>query len=733
MSRPPMRPSLEATLSWSPDLQVHPAASGGALLLSEQAWFPLVESPYEELAALVDGRRTVREILEALAPALPPHEAFFALRDLLEQGYLVELPPGSESPLTGFWSSLGAEPGSAAARVASTPVSVAGGGEPLSALLEEALRGAGLDVRSEAHLRVVVTGDYLSPELEAFSERARAEGVTWLPLKPGGRIGWFGPLIRPAQGPCWHCLTERLRMNRAAEQVAGVTRRPLASPPTAVSACVQLAAVQLARWIASGPESDALDPLITLDHRTLELRRHPVTRLPHCARCGQPAPAATRAGAPLVLSPQPKRFIRDGGHRICTPEETCLRLASHLSPLTGIISGVNPVPQSEPAPWTTFAAHYSVPIRPGDTLRSLQRRFSSGKGVTEAQAEASALCEAIERHHCFLHGDEPRVHARAHELDAPYVSPHELLHFSEAQYRERASWNEQVHDVRQCVPAPVSPDAPLDWTPAWSLTHQAKRYLPTALCYEVPPPAGEPFCFHNYHGHAAGNVLEEAILQGFLELVERDAVALWWYPRVRRHRVALESFGSPWMGSIQRWYHERGWQLHVVDLTTDLEIPVFAAAAYAPARQQLYLGFGCHLEASLGVQRALTELNQIVDWARSGQEDGSHRVEPEGLEFLLGENTLPLKTPADYPAQASGDLREDVLTCVERTRALGMDFLVVDQTRPEVGFPVVKVVVPPLRHHWPRFGPGRLYDVPVKLGWLSAPVEESSLNPLFPF
>lgn len=728
-----MRPSLEAILRWSPDLQVEPAASGGALLLSEQAWFPLVESPYEELAALVDGRRTVQEILEAAAPALTPHEVFFALRDLLEQGYLVELPPGSESPLVGFWSALGAEPGSASERVASTPVSVVGGGEPLSALLAEALRGAGLDVRPEATLRVVVTDDYLSPELEAFSERARAEGVTWLPLKPGGRLGWFGPLIRPSQGACWHCLTERLRMNRAAEQVAGVTRRPLPSPPAAVSACLQVAAVQLARWIASGPESDALDPLITLDHRTLEVKRHPVTRLPHCARCGQPAQATARAGAPLVLSPQPKRFTRDGGHRICSPEETSQRLASQLSPLTGIISGVNAVPRSEPAPWTTFAAHYSVPVRPGDTLRSLQRRFSSGKGVTEAQAQASALCEAIERYHCFLHGDEPRVHARAHELDAPHVPPHELLHFSEAQYRERASWNERVHDSRQCIPAPVSSDALLDWTPAWSLTHQARRYLPTALCYEVPPPAGEPFCFHNYHGHAAGNVLEEAILQGFLELVERDAIALWWYPRVQRPQVALERFGSPWIGSIQQWYRERGWRLQVVDITTDLGIPVFAAAAYAPAQQQLYLGFGCHLEASLGVQRALTELNQMLDWGRASGDDESQRVDPEALEFLLGESALPAKDPSDYTAQASGDLREDILTCVERTRALGMDFLVVDQTRPEVGFPVVKVVVPPLRHHWPRFGPGRLYDVPVKLGWRRAPVEEAALNPFFPF
>jgi oxazoline/thiazoline synthase len=39
-------------------------------------------------------------------------------------------------------------------------------------------------------------------------------------------------------------------------------------------------------------------------------------------------------------------------------------------------------------------------------------------------------------------------------------------------------------------------------------------------------------------------------------------------------------------------------------------------------------------------------------------------------------------------------------------------------------------VVPGLRHFWPRFGPGRLYDVPVRLGWREHPLDESQLNPV---
>jgi len=42
------------------------------------------------------------------------------------------------------------------------------------------------------------------------------------------------------------------------------------------------------------------------------------------------------------------------------------------------------------------------------------------------------------------------------------------------------------------------------------------------------------------------------------------------------------------------------------------------------------------------------------------------------------------------------------------------------------------VIVPGLRHFYRRFGPGRLYDVPVKLGWRDRPIAESELNPVHP-
>lgn len=73
------------------------------------------------------------------------------------------------------------------------------------------------------------------------------------------------------------------------------------------------------------------------------------------------------------------------------------------------------------------------------------------------------------------------------------------------------------------------------------------------------------------------------------------------------------------------------------------------------------------------------------------------------------------------------------MTCVKIAEKPGLEVLVLDQTRPDIGLNVVKVVIPGMRHFWKRLGPGRLYEVPVELKWLSAPLKENQLNsiPIF--
>jgi ribosomal protein S12 methylthiotransferase accessory factor len=79
------------------------------------------------------------------------------------------------------------------------------------------------------------------------------------------------------------------------------------------------------------------------------------------------------------------------------------------------------------------------------------------------------------------------------------------------------------------------------------------------------------------------------------------------------------------------------------------------------------------------------------------------------------------------------DKREQVIACIGLAKREGLDFLVLDQTRPDIDVPVARVIVPGLRHFYRRFAPGRLYDVPVKLGLRDRPLSENELNPLHPW
>jgi ribosomal protein S12 methylthiotransferase accessory factor len=97
--------------------------------------------------------------------------------------------------------------------------------------------------------------------------------------------------------------------------------------------------------------------------------------------------------------------------------------------------------------------------------------------------------------------------------------------------------------------------------------------------------------------------------------------------------------------------------------------------------------------------------------------------------YLTPDTSIQSKVYSDYPQQWSDDLLEDIMTCVKIAEQQNLEVLVLDQTRPDIGLNVVKVVVPGMRHFWKRLAPGRLYDVPVKLGWVSEPLSENQLNP----
>ena len=156
------------------------------------------------------------------------------------------------------------------------------------------------------------------------------------------------------------------------------------------------------------------------------------------------------------------------------------------------------------------------------------------------------------------------------------------------------------------------------------------------------------------------------------------------------------------------------------------------------------MGFGAHFYPKIAISRALTEVNQILPNVLSVKADGTTQYpnssDPLAVRwwktatlknqpYLRGDESLPAKVATDYPQFRSDDLLEDVMNCQKIVEHKGMEMLVLDLTRPDIGLKVVKVIVPGMRHWWRRLGSGRLYEIPVKMGWLNESLPEDRLNP----
>jgi ribosomal protein S12 methylthiotransferase accessory factor len=753
---------------FQPHFHVEVVPDEGVFLLSNSRQTLLRGRLYELVSPWLDGR-TAEDVCNQLRGKASPAAVYYVLAQLERKDYLCEQEDSLPAGQAALWSSVQVAPVTAAQRLAERPVVVRAFGVAAGPFLE-LLQALHVRVAGEGAPDVVLTDSYLRGELEACNADALHTGRPWLLVKPLGPQVWIGPLFRPGKTACWECLAQRLRANspvatylQSRNGHAGTVLYDRACTPATLQVAGGLAASAVASWVvrAELPELDG--KLQTLDVPAWQLRTHRLIRLPFCPACGRGAGEQVRPFRPSVLESRKKTFTNDGGHRVVPPEETLARYSHHVSPITGAVPMLERASPFTPTPRPPGdesggeqggdgVLHVYVAgtnrARPHQNLAHLRgdlRTLNAGKGTSDVQARASALCEGLERYSGVFRGDEPRRRARPRELGGSAVPLGDCLLFSDRQYREREARN-AARSRFSFIPVPLGPDADLEWSPVWSLTRREVRYLPTAFCYyDYPQPDERVYCIACSNGNAAGNTLEEAVLQGFLELVERDSVALWWYSRVRRPGVDLDSFDEPYLGRLRAFLHRHGRAFWALDLTADLGIPAFASVCRRTdgPPEQIVFGFGAHLEPRVALLRAVTEMNQMLSsplLEPQGKELGDPTADPETAHWLQTATTAnqpyllpadgPPRTAASYPRAWADDVAEDVRASQALVERAGLEMLVLDQTRPEVGLPVAKVIVPGLRHFWTRFAPGRLYDVPVRLGWLSRPLAEEELNPV---
>jgi thiazole/oxazole-forming peptide maturase SagD family component len=505
-----------------------------------------------------------------------------------------------------------------------------------------------------------------------------------------------------SQTSCWRCLAEWIDLHDP---------RPAAPPRDTI--------VRAARHLKDAIHRPPPRGLAEIDLRSGHVTVHPVSIRPQCPRCGDP----TRRFHPIAGTPKKDSTAERIG-----------RLMAEVDPITGWVSQVT---TSHLGRVFLSQAAFVSPKAPGIAMSLRQEpSVSCGAGTSRAQSLARCLGEAVERYSLTFQGHEAVVWASWNQLGEELRPPAEILRpFSANQYRQREAWNrgEWGYPV---ILQPLGQDDMTDWSPARSLLHRRDVLLPTQILYFGSGRRPPLYFVSDTSGCAAGESLEQAVLGALLELIERDAIAIWWYNRLLRppaNSELLETrLARPWSAYLRKLKRP----FWLLDITTSLGVPVFAAVSTSSRDSHVALGFGCHPDAAEAAAKALRELSQTSQ--------GIEEVRPETMppntmqrafckwsssaspayEAHLAPHTSALRLPY-------ATLRTDLLShCMQCLTAFGHDPLGLVLTRQEIGWPVVRVVCPKLCHPWHRLGIQRLYQEPVTSGLLPGPLSESLLNPV---
>lgn len=352
-----------------------------------------------------------------------------------------------------------------------------------------------------------------------------------------------------------------------------------------------------------------------------------------------------------------------------------------------------------------------------DTIRAVLEHLSPldeaenkryfGKGTSGGQALASACMEFVER-------------------ASAEMRPEDVL--LEAGYEEIAS---EACDPRLFSLSPEAafvPNRKIDWVWGYSLTRSQPVLVPANLVF-FPYKADhdeKTISWTDSNGLASGNNLEEAVLHGILEVVERDAVVISEYNRLPQAEIRTEGFPVEVLNLLES-LAASGYAFSFRAVPTDIPIPAVAAFLQKDKEpDKCCVAFGCHLDPSLAVSRALTEAVQLLppsvnqeEWYRAGSagrytDPPSSKIPFDGLKSL-----------------ASSDLKDNIETCVALLKGTGSEVIVADLSLPDIPFPAVRVLatgLQPLLHQGDRRLSPRFFEVPVKLGLRDEPLDPAGVR-----
>ena len=373
---------------------------------------------------------------------------------------------------------------------------------------------------------------------------------------------------------------------------------------------------------------------------------------------------------------------RLGTHRLIAPGDTVTRVRPHMA-MMGITRIAN----------VTGLDRIGVPVVMVTRPNSRSIAVSQGKGLDLDSARASGLMEAVENWH-------------AERIELPL----RLGSLEDWHRRPAVADMDALPKVRG---GRYHPGRTLLWIEAADLIGGGTRWLPYELAhtdFRVPYVTGSGCFPASTNGLASGNHMLEALCHAICEVVERDAVTLWnlrGAAERARTRIDLATVADPSCRSVITRLDDAQFRTAVWEVTSDIGIPSYYCLITDRQRPLAHsgAGAGCHPSRAVALLRALTEAVQVRTTYISGSRDdiGSHEYTTEAIAQKLrrADAMMAADSPQRRFEQApdfeADSFAGDLEWLIGRLRAGGIgQLLVLDLSKPGLGLPVVKVVIPGL-------------------------------------
>lgn len=326
-------------------------------------------------------------------------------------------------------------------------------------------------------------------------------------------------------------------------------------------------------------------------------------------------------------------------------------------------------------------------------LHGREERRSHGKGVDLESAKASALMELLERFSTEKFADDRNNFKTQSysEIRANKIAVENLL-FCYEDCKKECNHLDELKEV------------PLEWTDSFSLTQNKIVRIPLKWFWWV----------NGSNGMAAGNSIEEAILQALCEVVERHVKSIIIQKGITTPMININSIDNAFAKDMILKFNKAGIELFIKDFSLGLGIPSVGILAYDSKTPFKFMKIVCRVGTSLNrdtsLIRALIEAAQV----RAAL---LYQSKFKTIHYVVDQHYTELSEAkpftdnnqiinfSDLPTYSNKNFRKEIDVAVKKLADNGFHVIVTNVSHDILKIPVVIVTIPGTQFNIDTFDP----------------------------